>query len=92
MNVPNSMWQQPSENEISKQLKEIIAKEWSEPPTALQIGFAIEFAVYFASASGFVISIWREMYNEAILHDKMTPNEIKEEINKKMKEITERKN
>lgn len=76
MNIPNEEWLKPSNDEIDRKLKDIIKSEWSQPPTALQLAKALQLAIYFSLASEFVIKIWSLLYNEALLREGKSKDEL----------------
>lgn len=47
--------------QIDQPLMDII-KKWEDTPTAANLLEAIDFAIYYAATSGFVLSIWQSAY------------------------------
>lgn len=78
--IPNEQWLIPSDREIDPQLKKIIKEEWSQPPTAIQLGKALQLAVYFSLTSDFVIKIWSLMYDGALEREGLTRAEVSVEV------------
>jgi len=84
LDIPNSAWQEPSDREIDQQMKDLIKAEWSEPPTAVQIGKAMGISAYFALVSGFVMRTWTLMYEEAMVIDGRPRQVIREEVEREV--------
>ena len=81
------MWLEPSDDEIDAQLKTLVKTQWSQPPTAVQIGTALDLAVFASLASGFVIRVWSDMYEEAVKVDGRPRDVIEAEVKEALKDL-----
>lgn len=72
------MMLQAPKGQIDDGLMDIV-KTWQDDPTAVDLLKAIDFAIYFAATSGFVLSLWQSLYENKPVEEKDNAVKVAEE-------------